>query len=91
MDNSRNFYRTEQARTRDARHGGDKMRDDRFEFSSVIRGHHIYKDILRLLSERYCRAEKNQIITMIVLLWRLSKMIPLLDCASEYFGSVGGI
>ena len=48
------------------------------------------KTFLRLLSERYCRAEENQMIAMIVLPWRLSKTIPSLPgtCASEYFGSV---
>ena len=48
------------------------------------------KTFLRLLSERYCRAEDNQIIVMIVLPWRLSKTIPTLSVVCDLFLRKGG-
>ena len=51
----------------------------------VFRGHHIYKDILCLLSEIYFRAEESQIIPMIALLLWLPKTILSLDMCLGVF------
>ena len=45
MDNPQNFLSHVTSENTWHSTRGDKMCDDRFEFFSVIRGHHIYKDI----------------------------------------------
>ena len=53
---------------------------DQFDYLSVIRGHHIYKDFLHSSSERHFEAEEK---SMIVLLWLLLEMILSLDMSLE--------
>ena len=45
MDNPQNFLSHIKSKNMWRSTRGDKMCDDRVEFSSVIRGHHVYKDI----------------------------------------------
>ena len=71
---------------------GNKMCDE-FEYSSVTRGHYVYKDIFMLTTVKTLQSHREPDNDYaILLLWLLLKLIRTIchwTCASYHFSAVG--